>query len=115
MTKKSRIKKQLDKIVQKKSVPKNPKCYVCGKQTSEMHHYIQKSQSLFLRWHKKNLIPLCKSCHYKHHRLGDPYIVETIISKKGQKWVDWINKNRRKTLKDSITNLEEMLAKWDNK
>ena len=104
--KKSRLKKQLDKLMQEKLLPKNPRCLVCGNPTSEMHHYIEKSKSLYLRWNPKNLVPLCRQCHCKHHFSGDPRIVQEIVRKKGHQWADELERDRRKVLKDNLKTLE---------
>ena len=108
-----RLKEKLDELIQKRYVPLNPRCYVCNAPTSEMHHFIQKSQSLFLRWDGRNLIPLCKKCHCKHHRSGDPAIVETIIRKKGFKWFDELEADRRKYYKVNIGILEAMIDEFN--
>lgn len=113
MTKKTRLKRKLDRLIQDKLVKENPNCLVCGEQTSEMHHYIQKSQSLKLRWDTRNLISLCKSCHCRWHRSGDPRIHQEILRKKGHAWADELERDRRKIFKNTLTNLREELEKWE--
>ncbi len=98
--------KKLDRLIQQYYVPKNPYCLVCGNPTDEMHHFIQKRQSTYLRYHKKNLIPLCKRCHYRHHTVGEPQIVLTIVRKKGKKWEDWITAHRNILVKRNLDYLE---------
>jgi len=114
ISKKQRLKKKLDRLVQIKYQEKYPECLVCGKPTDAMHHFIQKSQSLFLRWKLINLIPLCNICHFKHHsigsRPGDPAIHAEILRVKGFEWYDEITRLRRTFWKDTIGNLEEMEA-----
>ena len=68
-------------------------CEVCGSPAEVYHHFIQKSQSEFLRYHIKNLIQLCSACHFKHHK-GDPAIVAAIIKARGRTWYNWINEHR---------------------
>ena len=63
-------------------------CEVCGKPMNVVHHYFPKNQSSYLRFKKENLVPICTSCHFKHHRTGDPTIHDTIKQKRGQKWLD---------------------------
>lgn len=104
-----RLKEKLDGIIQEKRLPFYPVCLVCGRPSEVFHHYIQKSQSLFLRWNKKNLIPLCSHCHCLHHVSGDPHIHEVIIRKKGFAWVDELEVDRRKIFKVNISILEEMI------
>jgi len=96
------LQKKLDRLVQIKYVPLNPWCIVCGKPTSEMHHFVQKRASTYLRYHEDNLIPLCKKCHCKHHTSGDPTIVSMIIIKKGQDWFSWIEAHRHIVVKRNL-------------
>lgn len=110
---KGKIKKNLDRLIQEKYVPLYPECLVCGEQTSSMHHYIQKKQSLYLRWKLKNLIPLCSSCHLAHHKKGDPRIVRAIIGALGEKWADEIEEDRRRFFKDTMGNLRDIEKTFD--
>lgn len=108
------LEKKADKLLQLKYVPLNPECLVCGKPTAEMHHFINKSRSNNLRYDKKNLVPLCKGCHIKHHLSGDPTIVVTIINKMGQEWYDDLQKRRhiiRKHNKGYLMTVIEELSK----
>ena len=100
------MKRKLDRLVQQVYVKLHPTCLVCGDRTSEMHHYIKKSQSLWLRWEGKNLIPLCKICHCKLHTAGDPRINQEIIKVKGHKWADNLERERRVMFKANLTNLQ---------
>jgi hypothetical protein len=107
----SKLQKKLDKLIQRHYVKENPYCFVCGKNTSEMHHFIQKSQSTALRFNEKNLIPLCRGCHFGIHTKSDPEIVKTIIDKKGEKWFNYIKENRRKIVKKNKEYSEELKRK----
>jgi len=83
-----------------------------------MHHYIQKKQSLKLRWDERNLIPLCKSCHCKHHIAGDPHINEVILRKKGFEWANELEEERRVFYKVNVKILEDLISRistedWD--
>lgn len=102
------LKDKMDRLLQKIQVPRNPKCIVCGEPTSEMHHYIEKKKSLYLRWDERNLVPLCRPCHCKHHFSGDPRIVQTILQVKGNAWADELELDRRKLFKDNLGNLNEI-------
>jgi len=113
--KKSTLKNKLDRLIQEIYVPLNPKCLVCGNPTSEMHHYIQKTSSLYLRWDKRNLIPLCRSCHCKHHITGDPRIIQEVLRIKGNEWADELEKDRRIIFKDTISNLTDILNKLESR
>jgi 5-methylcytosine-specific restriction endonuclease McrA len=105
----SKLKRKADKVLQLKYVPLNPTCFVCNGETSEMHHYIPKSQSNNLRYDPDNLIPLCKKCHSRHHLSGDPSIVSTIVLKKGKEWVAGLQAKKSIIFKLNKTNLDEVL------
>ena len=108
--KRIQLKRDLDKLIQEIYVRKYPRCLVCPNKTSEMHHFIPKSRSLFLRWDERNLIPLCKKCHCSHH-FGDVTIHATILKKKGWEWYDSINKDRHKIMKNTLENLRSIEQK----
>lgn len=114
MTKKTRLKKKMDKMVQRICVSNNPICFVCGKPTKECHHYIPKSQSLNLRYDFRNLIPLCKSCHFRHHK-GDPQVHKVILEKKGFEWHEALQRDRRKIFKNTLGNLKEVKERLEEK
>ena len=102
--KRTQLKRDLDKLVQEIYVRKYPYCLVCPNKTSEMHHFIPKSRSLFLRYDECNLIPLCKKCHCSHH-FGDPDIHIIILQKRGIDWYNSINKDRHRIMKNTLENL----------
>ena len=87
------------------------KCLVCGKKNQVGHHYITKALSSFLRYDFRNLIPLCFSCHFKHHIQSDPYINQTINRVMGQEWVEWIESVRRTPIKTGIKYYQEIHEK----
>ncbi len=83
-----------------KTMHKN--CLVCGGKNEVGHHHITKSLSSFLRYNFQNLIPVCHSCHFKHHISSDPNISSVIQSKMGPEWVQWIESVRRNPIKMGI-------------
>ena len=103
--------KKMDRQMQLENVPLNPQCLVCGSQTAEMHHYVQKTMSAYLRYEKRNLVPLCKNCHTRHHLSGDPTIVATIARKKGKTWQKWIQDHRYILVKKDKFYLQELEKK----
>ena len=109
--KRTQLKRELDKLIQQIYVRKYPYCVVCNNKTDEMHHFIPKSRSLYLRYDKRNLIPLCKRCHCLHHVSGDVNIHATILKKKGWKWYESINRDRYKVIKDTLENLRAIEEK----
>ena len=95
------LRNKCDKLIQEYYVPKNSMCLICGYPTKEMHHFIQKKQSRALRYDEKNLIPLCKSDHFKIHFHGDPAIIKDIIDIKGDDWFDYIQSKRHQIQKEN--------------
>jgi len=104
-SKKQRLKKGLDRLIQNIAKQTYDECLVCSNKIFCGHHYIQKKQSLYLRWDMRNIVPLCNHCHALHHISGDPRIHQIIIRRKGHKWADELEKDRRIILKDTIINL----------
>lgn len=88
-------------------------CLVCGGPNQVGHHYQTKQTSSFLRYEFRNLIPLCNSCHFKHHKMFDPHIVRTIISRKGKKWADEIERDRRKIIKTGILYYQQKCQEFE--
>ena len=106
----TRLKKECDGALQRFYTSIYPICLICEAPTDNMHHYIQKAQSNFLRYDERNLIPICMSCHTKHHKSGDPRIVETILIHKGYEWADELEFDRRKIFKFTVEWLEAKLS-----
>jgi len=109
MNKVSTLRRKADRLFQIAFVKDNPYCLICGHPTSCGHHYIPKSRSNNLRYDISNLVPLCRSCHFKHHFAGDPHIVEVILQKRGQEWADDLNERRRIPRRLNITYLKEVI------
>lgn len=105
--------RKLDKQIQQ-SVTGN--CIICGKKAQVFHHYIYKSQSSFLRYEPKNLIPMCTGCHFTLHN-KDSSLATQIAYRKGKEWEDWIQANRRNFVKKDkfyLEHLQELLLEFDN-
>jgi len=64
------------------------KCEVCGKQSTQVHHFFPKGMYGFLRYDLDNGISMCNGCHFAHHHKGDPTIHQTVINKRGRKWYE---------------------------
>ena len=90
------------------------RCESCGGLFGLIHHFIEKSKSNYLRFHKKNLIFICKKCHSLHHCFGDSKIHAKIILKRGQKWLREIIKlNKIKKQSYNVKELEELIKKYE--
>lgn len=64
----------------------NIPCEVCGKPMNLVHHFIEKSQCVNLRYNPLNFIPLCSGCHFKIHMVGDYTGIAKITLRRGKKW-----------------------------
>ena len=64
------------------------RCQVCNKEATTVHHFFPKSQYGILKFDIDNGVPICNSCHFKHHQVSDPTIHQIIIGKRGKKWYD---------------------------
>jgi 5-methylcytosine-specific restriction endonuclease McrA len=82
-----RIEKEADAIWREKVLDKNLyACEICLSQADQAHHFFPKGQNGHLRYDIDNGIPICRSCHFKHHSTYNPTIHGTIIKKRGTKW-----------------------------
>src|SRR5665213_2247129 len=88
------------------------KCEICGAPYEVLHHYIFKSQSNYLRYVIKNLIFVCRKCHYKFHNNYAQSAVAQIIKQRGQEWSDWIEAHKRLLKSDNRAELEAIISKF---
>jgi 5-methylcytosine-specific restriction endonuclease McrA len=107
------LRRKADRLLQDHYTAKWPLCFVCGSQTTQIHHFIPKSQSNYLRYNRANLIPLCTSCHFKHHRLGDPEIIRQILMVKGTDWFDELQTLRHRIQKPTKAWYKEVIKKLE--
>jgi len=101
--------KKCDSKLQDKRRKEIEKCEVCGKRNEVAHHYHPKSSSSYLRFDVRNLIALCHGCHFRHHNCSDPSVHNTVNAKRGQMWVDELEKDKRKPCKRSIGDYKLLL------
>jgi len=101
--------RKLDKAIQQNRPP--AMCEACTGIATVIHHYVQKSQSAYLRNHPKNHIQLCNPCHFALHTKSDPNIVARIIEKRGKEWEKWIQEHRSILIKRDKFYLQELEAK----
>lgn len=79
-----------------------------------VHHFIEKSASNYLRYDRKNLVRVCKSCHSKFHKFIDPEYPIKLAQIRGSEWVQYI-KDRRHLLKtDNRKELEGIIDYYEN-
>ena len=88
------IKKEMtkaDKLFQEWGRKTYKQCF-CGGEYSCLHHFILKSHSLFLRYNKKNGVPICVKCHCNIHLREDFILILEIKDYMTRIWGDdWEN------------------------
>ena len=94
------LRKKCDKMLRVIILTSKPNCENCGQKTMDAHHFIPKSQCSKLRYNLKNLVSLCRSCHFKHHN-GDPEIAHNIIQINGREWLDELLTIKHQPLENS--------------
>jgi len=96
------------------------RCGCCDGGINTVHHFFPKSQCGILKFDTDNGVPICISCHFKHHKLSDPTIHFRIIARRGESWYNALeerSKNKRtsfvgvKFYKESIEALEKEIRK----
>lgn len=90
INKKKRLRSKADVIWYNLLLKK--KCEVCSKPAIQVHHFFPKSLYGHLRYDLENGITLCQGCHFTHHMKDDPVISQTIIKKRGTKWLARLTK-----------------------
>jgi len=85
---KATLRRKADKLLQDyiRLKHKGELCWVCGERYITCgHHFIPVSNSTATRYYIKNLIPICKNCHFKVH--SQPHLVEPVLCfKLGEEW-----------------------------
>ena len=114
---KNKLKREADILWQFAVLKKYGKrCEVCGEPTGTAHHFFPKGSFSQLRYDIDNGVPLCVSCHFKHHQIGDPTIHQKIISKRGLKWYKDLTEKSKKLLTKpkSIAYYKERIKELQN-
>jgi hypothetical protein len=94
----TRLKRKADALLQAKYTQGN--CEACNQPADCVHHWVYKSQSNFLRYDPRNLVPICT----KHHDLihangGDSGVYSLINKKRGLEWDAQLQIDRYKPIK----------------
>jgi len=116
-TENSKLQAKCDKLLTPIIKKLYPKCLLCGNPTGVAHHHIHKSKSSILRYDLENLINLCHGCHQALHH-NESYYASRIVSIKGLKWFDGLEKKKNKINRvnkgwylDNLKRLEKELKK----
>ncbi len=67
---------------------KDKLCESCLREFYCMHHHLPKSRSNAGRYHKDNLIFLCKPCHDEISFNGGSQVIARYSARKGKRWID---------------------------
>jgi len=87
------------------------KCLVCGKKMNCLHHFFPKSMSATLRYEWLNMIPICTSCHFRHHTSFDPTIHTKILRELGFQWYDALVSIKKRKIKINRDYYNKILEK----
>jgi len=112
LSKFERLRKEADHLWTEILIRKyGKKCFVCGEEAVEVHHFVPKQQSAILRYDLENGIPICRSCHFQIGIKSDPIFVTIIAFKKGKKWLDYLAERKKQHITVNSKWVEEQLIK----
>jgi len=104
-SKKTKLRKEADRLWFEILIKRNPKCEVCGEKAVQVHHFIAKGRCSALRYDLDNGISLCQKCHSAIH-WGDPRPIATIIEKRGKEWYQSIKKKSEQLIRSSYKTID---------
>lgn len=109
-TTRAKLMAELDKLVSERTRERGY-CQRCGSADClQAHHIIRRSQSTLLRWDLRNLMCLCKKCHFWWHNCADTFDTEALRKKAlTDDCNDFLNRSRKMPARYSIGDLEELL------
>jgi len=111
MTNLAKWQKKCERRAIEKALRANPRCLVCGDYASTAHHFFPKSISNYLRCDQRNLIPICRACHFAHHTKSDPRIHQKIVKVMGLDWYNNLEKLSRLKIKSNIGYWKDLYGK----
>ena len=101
-TKKTRLKKDIrvvlrkraDKLLQEVNRKEHRRCLACRGPNEVGHHFFTAGSCAELRYEMANIVPLCQSCHLKHHNYA-PGLDVLITRIRGDEWRDKLDRRYR--------------------
>jgi len=112
-TNKQKLKDECIKIATNSRLEEHPNCMFCNQPAYTCHHFIHQSRSNYLKCDKRNLIPICKKCHYRLHQGGCEQIMTLQLTNiLGEDWKNEMLLDSRKSMNDSVfywKNMKESL------
>lgn len=114
----TKLMKTADRVYQEWGRKTYKKCCICEGKYSCLHHFILKSQSLFLRYDKKNGVPICVKCHCKIHMQQDHVLIfkieEAMEKIWGDIWKSHIIENRYKLQDKNIEYFSNKIKEYED-
>ena len=93
---KAHTNKQCDRLLQEIIRKENERCLLCNNPCEVGHHFVRKSNSSYLRYDFRNIIPLCQKCHCNYHLREDESFNIRIKDIMGIKWYDELQVDKHK-------------------
>lgn len=102
----TKLQKTCDTLLQELNRKMNKKCLICSSPCEVGHHFVRKSNSSFLRYDLRNIIPLCNRCHCSYHLREDESFNIKIRDIKGKEWYESIEKDKNNYHKVNVAMYE---------
>lgn len=107
------LRRKADRLMQEHYRKVYNVCEVCGNPMICMHHFFTKGSSAYLRYDDRNLIPICNSCHFKHHNTSNPTIHMTVIEKRGMDWYKELRRDSSKIQKVGVGYYKSIIERYE--
>ena len=109
----TKLQKECDTLLQEINRIKNKRCLLCSNPCEVGHHFVRKSNSSFLRYDFRNIIPLCNRCHCLYHLREDESFNIRIRDIKGEEWYKGIQRDKNLYHKVNVAMYEEVKARLE--
>lgn len=93
-----------------------PKCEICGKPSQCVHHIIPRARGNIVYFDERNLLSLCKGCHYSWHNKWSINEQKCCLVECGRNF-DWhlVEGVKYETKKYTAEDYERMILNYKNK
>jgi len=117
-TKKQRLTQTCDDLMSL-IVRKTGYCQKCGATGDwtqyHAHHIVHRSKSLLLRWDRRNLLNLCKGCHFWIHNSAGVFAEMQLLERNlTPEDLAFLKENKNKSVKYSISDMEAIAERLEN-
>lgn len=102
-----KLMRENDKLYQEIGHLKYKTCYF-GHSYTCLHHFVRKSQSLYLRYDYENGIPICNDCHCSIHQAQNSTLEAQIVLDKGREWLNKMIAGKRIIVTDKLEFLSKV-------